>query len=287
MSCQPGIARREAGVTSREWRVRRCCLIAIALIWTMTVCDRRVPPLRVCADPNNLPFSNDRGEGFENKIAELLAADRHARVEYTWWAQRRGFFRNTLSAGTCDVVMGIPTATGVALTTRPYYRSMYVFVSRADRGLRLGSLDDPRLRALRIGVQMIGDDFNNTPPAHALAARGLRENVVGYSVYGDYRQPHPLSRIVDAVADGAIDAAVVWGPEAGYFARHAAVAMTIAGVTPQSDRALPFTFDISMGVRKRDVTLRDELNEFLVRRRAEIDGILAAFGVPRADWPRS
>lgn len=285
MSRESRVASPQSRVTSP--RARALSRWLIALLCAFAACGHRVPPLRVCADPNNLPFSNDRGEGFENTIAELLAADRHARVEYTWWAQRRGFVRNTLAAGACDVVMGMPTGTDLVLTTRPYYRSTYVFVSRADRGLKLGSLDDPRLRQLRIGVQMIGDDFANTPPAHALAARGLVQNVIGYSVYGDYSQPHPLSRIVDAVADGAIDAAVVWGPEAGYFARHAAVAMTIAPVTPQVDRALPFAFDISMGVRKGDVRLRDELNDFLDRRIVDIDRILSAFGVPRAEAPRS
>jgi mxaJ protein len=266
---------------------RRVIVIAVAAFCAFVACGHRAPVLRVCADPNNLPFSNDRGDGFENRIADLLATDRHARLEYTWWAQRRGFIRNTLAAGACDVVVGMPTGTAAVLTTRAYYRSTYVFVSRADRGLRLGSLDDPGLQRLRIGVQLIGDDFANTPPAHALAARGLRENIVGFPVYGDYSRPHPLSPIVDAVADGAIDTAVVWGPEAGYFARHAAVAMTIAPVTPQSDRALPFTFDISMAVRKRDLQLRDELNGFLTRRSADIDRILSAFGVPRADAPRS
>jgi mxaJ protein len=272
---------------SRESRIARRLVMAVLVLCACGACNRGAPPLRVCADPNNLPFSNDRGEGFENRIAELLATDRHARLEYTWWAQRRGFVRNTLSAGVCDVVIGIPTGTDMVLTTRRYYRSTYVFVSRADRGLTLGSFDDPRLRRLRVGVQMIGDDFANTPPAHALAVRGLRQNVVGYPVYGDYSQPHPLSRIVDAVAAGAIDTAVVWGPEAGYFASHEAVAMTIAPVAPQADRALPFAFDISMGVRKRDVALGDALNDFLVRRSAEIDRILSAFGVPRAEGPRS
>ncbi|PYR93930.1 MAG: quinoprotein dehydrogenase-associated putative ABC transporter substrate-binding protein [Acidobacteria bacterium] len=262
-------------------------VVAIAVLCAFAACVRRVPPLRVCADPNNLPFSNDRGEGFENRIAELLAADRHARVEYTWWAQRRGFVRNTLSAGACDLMIGVPSGADIALTTRPYYRSTYVFVSRADRGLALGSFDDSRLRRLRIGVQMIGDDFANTPPAHALAARGMVQNIVGYSVYGDYSQPHPLSGIIDAVAHGAIDAAVVWGPEAGYFARDAPVPMTIAPVTPPMDRTLPFAFDISMGVRKRDIRLRDELNDFLDRRGGEIDSILSAFGIPRVEAPRS
>src|SRR5690349_16835567 len=114
--------------------------------------------LRVCADPNNLPLSNQRGEGFENKLAELLAQDLGERVEYTWWAQRRGFFRNTLKAGMCDLVIGVPAGFEMASTTRPYYRSTYVFVSRKDRHLNIASLDDPALRKLKIGVQMIGDD---------------------------------------------------------------------------------------------------------------------------------
>src|SRR5829696_4599439 len=138
--------------------------------------------LRVCADPNNLPFSNEAREGFENKVVDLIAEDLGATVAYTWWAQRRGFVRNTLKAGLCDVVMGVPTSFDLALTTRPYYRSTYVFVSRAEGGRRIESFDDPALRRLRIGVQMIGDDYSNAPPAHALAQRHIVSNVVGYMV---------------------------------------------------------------------------------------------------------
>lgn len=131
--------------------------------------------LRVCADPNNLPFSNDRLEGFENKIAELLAREMNTQVQYTWWAQRRGFFRNTLRAGECDLVIGVPSSFELALTTSPYYRSTYVFVYRKDRRLKVHSFDDPVLHRIKIGVQMIGHDFVNTPPAHALTtARSSR-----------------------------------------------------------------------------------------------------------------
>ena len=137
--------------------------------------------LRVCADPNNLPFSNRRLEGFENRLAEMVARDLHATVQYTWWPQHRGFIRNTLKAGTCDVLMGLPSSVELAWTTRPYYRSTYVFVSRRDRGLAVRSFDDPALRRLRIGVQMIGDDGTNSPPAHALANLGIANNVPGYS----------------------------------------------------------------------------------------------------------
>jgi mxaJ protein len=242
------------------------------------------PVVRVCADPNNLPFSNRAGAGFENRIAELLAADRHATLAYTWWAQRRGFLRNTLTAGTCDIVIGVPSRFELARTTRPYYRSSYVFVSRRDRSLGLDSFDDPRLRQLRIGVQMIGDDFNNSPPAHALTNRGMIRNVVGYPVYGDYARPSPLSDIIGAVDRGEVDTAVVWGPAAGYFARGSSTALTVNAVSPQRDSpSLPFVFDISMGVRRGDVALRDELDDFLMRRRADVDAILDSYGVPRVE----
>jgi mxaJ protein len=240
--------------------------------------------LRVCADPNNLPFSNQHGEGFENKIAELLAQDLGERVEYTWWAQRRGFFRNTLRAGTCDIVIGVPSAFEMALTTKPYYRSTYVFLTRKDRHLNLTSLDDPSLKKLKIGVQIIGDDFSNAPPAHALSRRNIVGNVKGFTVYGDYSQPNPPARIVDAVAKGDVDVAIVWGPLAGYFAKQSRVPLTVVPVSPQIDQPfLPFVFDISMGVRRDDQELRDQIEQVLERRRDEVDRILQEYAVPRVD----
>ena len=240
--------------------------------------------LRVCADPNNLPFSNQQGEGFENKIAELIAHDLGERVEYTWWAQRRGFFRNTLRAGTCDIVIGVPAAFEMALTTRPYYRSTYVFLTRKDRHLNLTSLDDPSLKKLKIGVQIIGDDFSNAPPAHALGRRNIVGNVKGYTVYGDYSQPNPPARIVDAVAKGDVDVAIVWGPLAGFFAKQSHVPLEVVPVSPQIDQPfLPFVFDISMGVRREDQDLKDQIEEVLERRRDEVDRILREYAVPRVD----
>jgi len=242
--------------------------------------------LRVCADPNNLPFSNSRGEGFENRIAELVAADFGAQLEYTWWAQRRGFIRNTLRAGACDVVMGIPNAFELALPTRPYYRSTYVFVHRADRGIDIRSLDDPALRRLRIGVPIIGDDYANAPPAHALARRGIVQNVVGFTVYGDYSRPNPPARIIAAVTRGEIDVAIAWGPLAGYFARRQQAPLKIVPVSPEIDSlSVPFVFDISMGVRPDNPALRMELERVLDRRRAHIRRILEDYGVPLVAGP--
>src|ERR1043166_7174348 len=146
-------------------------------------------PLRVCADPNNMPFSNRNGQGFENRIAALVAHDLKRPLAYFWSPQRRGFIRNTLNAGNCDVVVGIPAAFGPLLSTRAYYRSSYVFVSRRDRHLRIRSFDDRRLRSLTIGVQITGDDYDNPPAAQALASRHMVENVRGYTVYGDYSKP--------------------------------------------------------------------------------------------------
>ncbi|HYC58728.1 MAG TPA: substrate-binding domain-containing protein [Thermoanaerobaculia bacterium] len=240
--------------------------------------------MRVCSDPNNLPFSNQREEGFENKLARLIARDLGAKVTYYWWAQRRGFVRNTLGAEKCDVIMGVPSSFELALTTRPYYRSGYVFVTRRDRRLDINSLDDPRLRRLKVGVQIIGDDYASSPPAHALANRGITENIVGYSVYGDYSKDSPPRRIVDAVAKREVDLSAVWGPTAGYFARKSSVPLVLTRFTPEIDLPfLPFVFDISMAVRRGDTALRDRLDRIIMRRRAEIDAILREYGVPRMD----
>jgi mxaJ protein len=241
--------------------------------------------IRVCADPNNLPFSNEKQEGFENRLAALLAADLGVRPQYTWRAQRRGFVRSTLEAGLCDVVMGLPRGHEHTLTTRPYYRSTYVFVARRDRQLRLQSLDDPRLRDFRLGVQLVGDDFANSPPAHALSARGLTRNIVGYSVLGDYARPNPPARIVEAVARGDIDAALVWGPLAGFFAKRSDIPLELRNVIPDADAGLPFAFDISMAVRRDDAARLGGLDDFIVRRRQDIDAILLAFGVPQVEAP--
>jgi mxaJ protein len=245
---------------------------------------RVAPALRVCADPNNLPFSNRAQEGFENKIAELIGAELGRPVEYTWWAQRRGFVRNTLNAGVCDLVVGVSAGVDMLATTKPYYSSTYVFVSRRDRHVNVRSFDDDELRRLRIGVQLIGDDGANTPPAHALARRGIIRNVVGYMVYGDYRRPNPSSDIMAAVEHGAVDVAVVWGPLAGYFAKRSRVPLEITPVAPRIDRpSLPFVFDIAMGVRRRDTTFKREIDRIIERRRPTIDSILAVYGVPRAE----
>jgi len=258
--------------------------LAIALALLLAGCAPKQQVLRVCADPNNLPFSNARGEGFENKLIDLVAKDLGAKVQYTWWAQRRGYVRNTLKDKRCDLWPGVATQVEMLATTRPYYRSSYVFVTRADRNLDIASYDDPRLKRLTIGVQMIGDDASNTPPTHALARRGVIGNVRGYMLYGDYSKPNPPAAIVEAVDRGDIDVAVVWGPLAGYFAKQAAHPLKLTLVQPWLDGPQwPMVFDISMGVRRDDVKLRETLDALLERRSAEIDRLLTAYGVPRTN----
>ncbi|MGZ5006711.1 MAG: substrate-binding domain-containing protein [Methylobacter sp.] len=237
--------------------------------------------LRVCADPNNLPFSNQAGQGFENRLAELLARSLGRKVEYTWHAQRRGFLRETLNAGLCDVVMGLPSQDDKALTTQPYYRSSYVLVYRADRHYRIRSLDDSKLRHLRIGVHLIGD--NSPPPALALARRGIIDNVVGYSIYGDYTEPNPPLQLVKGVAQGDIDAAVVWGPMAGYFAKDGPVPLTIVPLAGNKQDKLPFDFSVSLAVRKGDEELKTRLNAALDSNRDAIRLLLDDYHVPRMD----
>jgi mxaJ protein len=254
---------------------------ALLLLACLSCGSRPARELRVCSDPNNLPFSNQRQEGFENRIAGLIGKELGATVRYTWWPQRRGFIRNTLAAHKCDLVMGITTGAERVLTTRPYYRSSYMFVYRKDRQLNIRSLDDPALRTLRIGVQLIGDDYANTPPVHALSRRGIVGNLVGYSVFGDYSQQNPPARVIDAVVARDVDLAIAWGPLAGYFAKRASIPLVVVPVSPAFDPPmLRFTFDISLAVRPEDQSFKHELEAVLDRKQPAIDRILAEYGVP-------
>ncbi|MBB4366131.1 mxaJ protein [Bradyrhizobium sp. CIR48] len=242
--------------------------------------------LRVCADPNNLPFSNNTEAGFENKLASMVAEALGRSVSFTWWAQRRGFIRNTLKTEKCDVVIGVPSGYELVETTKPYYRSTYVFVSRQDAHLDLSSLLDPRLHRLVIGVHLVGDEGNNPPPAQALGELGIVDNVRGYSIYGDYRQANPPARLIEAVARGEIDVAAAWGPLAGYFSGHSRVPLTVTPIQ-DGERFAPqqFEFAISMGVRKGDRALRDQLNAYIDEHRSEIAALLRSYGVPMVDVP--
>jgi quinoprotein dehydrogenase-associated probable ABC transporter substrate-binding protein len=228
-----------------------------------------------------MPFSNARAQGFENQIALLAARDLGRTLRYFWAPQRRGFIRTTLKAGNCDVVMNAPSAFGLVESTRPYYTSTYVFVSRDGRRPQIASFDDERLKAMRIGIQIVGEDYGNPPPAHALASRHMAENVRGFTVYGDYANDAPERAILDAVVSGDVDVAVVWGPLAGYFAKRSRVPLELAAVMPAVDRSgTSFTFDMAMGVKPGAVALRAQLDDFIERRRGELQSILRRYGVP-------
>ena len=259
-------------------------LLALSVLCASSAAADEKGQFRVCADPENLPFTNRRLQGFENKIADLITKELGASPTYTWWGQRRGFIRNTLKAtlreARCDVVMGVPKGYDLVLWTKPYYRSSYVFVYPTDKGFRIQSLDDPVLRQLKIGVHLLGDDYTNPPPVHELGRRGVVDNVIGYSTF--YSEENPPSRIIEAVTAGEIDVAIVWGPVAGYFAKKQPVPLELVPV-PSGEGDLPFAFDISMGVRRGEEALKVQLEAVLDRKQAEIRKILEDYGVPLID----
>ncbi|MGH9564213.1 MAG: quinoprotein dehydrogenase-associated putative ABC transporter substrate-binding protein [Terracidiphilus sp.] len=254
--------------------------IAALLVAAAACCAAE--PLRVCSDPNNLPYSNEQRQGFENKIAELIGQDLGREVVYTWYPQRSKFFKATLNSGVCDVVIGVPAGFEEASSTQPYYRSTYVFVSRADRKLQISSLDDPRLRTLKIGVHVLGDEKDALPPVQALINRGIVTNLVGVSIFGHLEETDPAADVLRAVENGTVDLAIAWGPLAGYFARTSRVPLEVTPIPGDAENpGLPLHFDIGMGVRASDTALKATLDRELVRRQAEIQEILREYGVPQ------
>lgn len=241
----------------------------------------QISALRICADPDNPPYSQEHGAarpGFEVRIAQLLAAQMRVPLEVHWQPLLRGFVRKSINAHACDALMGVPAGYGPTLTTRPYYRSSYVFVTRRDDRAPLAGFDDPRLRALRIGVPLIGDDLLASPPGVALTRRGAIAHVVGFTLLGGERPEG--ERIVQAVAHGDLDAALAWGPQVGWFAARAQPAVALRAAERPADVKEPFDFAIAIGVRKHDTALRDALQAALDAQHEAIDGVLRDYGVP-------
>ncbi|MDX2192090.1 MAG: quinoprotein dehydrogenase-associated putative ABC transporter substrate-binding protein [Gemmatimonadales bacterium] len=240
--------------------------------------SRSQDALRVCADPDNLPFSNQAGEGFENRIAELIAKAWDRRVEYAWWPVRRGFFTRAMGQGYCDIAITAPSGMDMAATTKPFFRTGYAVVTRAD-GPDIRALDDERLKTLKIGVHLLNSDAENTPPAMALSAHGVVGNLVGFGTFYSEGGDRPED-IVKAVVDRRIDVAIVWAPLAGYFAKQLGAPVRIVPLPDDAKSGLPFSFDIGMATRRRDRALRDSLQAVIDAQGDAIRSILREFAVP-------
>ncbi len=231
--------------------------------------------LRVCADPHNLPLSNEQGEGYENKIAELIARKLNEPTSYTYFPQVIGFVKNTLNALRCDVIMGVALGDGQVQTTNAYYRTTYALMFRPGTGLDgVVSLSDPRLKDRHIGI------IAGTPPATVLVQNGLMALAKPYPLMVDTRIDTPSRTMADDVAAGRIDAGVLWGPMAGYFGQREEPRLTVVPLLKETER---MDFRIAMGVRRSDQDWKRKLNGIVAESSAEIDGILTAYGVPLLD----
>jgi len=239
--------------------------------------------LRVCAEPDSLPYSSKQEEGFENRIAKIVAQDIGAKLLYVWLPQPHARARDLfIQEGRCDLIMGIPDGHTGFLTSLAYYRTSYIFIYREGEPYEINSFDDPDLANLRIGVQLSGGSMS--PTSYALAKRGLIENQLSFTP--NFKEPDPLAGIIKAVTNKKVDVAVAWGPVAGYFARKQPVALTLVPVSPQIEAPfVPMVASIAMGVRIGDEALRDELNMALARRWDDIQMVLKEFGVPLEPMP--
>jgi quinoprotein dehydrogenase-associated probable ABC transporter substrate-binding protein len=242
--------------------------------------------LRVCADADNLPFSNQKGEGYENKIASLIAQEWNSKLEYVWWPIRRGYYR-MLNGTYCDVVIESPVGLDMAGSTKPYYRSGYMFLSRKGSGLEnVNSLADPRLKKLKIGVNLfVSTDGEHSPPEMALSRYGVVGNLTGYSTaYDETTRPED---IINGVAKKDVDLAIVWGPMAGYFVKRSSVPLVLTPIAVETDTAtgFPMQYNIGMAVRRKDREFRDSLQKVIERKSPQIQALLKEYGVPLLPMP--
>jgi quinoprotein dehydrogenase-associated probable ABC transporter substrate-binding protein len=233
--------------------------------------------LRVCADPRDLPFSNEAGEGFENKIAELLAQKLGKTLAYEFYPGATGFVRNTLNAHRCDVIMGMPQGDDIVQGTNPYYRTTYSLVSRQGSGLEnVDTLEDPLLQNKRIGI------VAGTPPATNLAVNGLLGNIKSYPLVVDTRVDAPTSTMMGDLEGDRIDVAILWGPIAGYLAKNAKIPMKVMPLVKETS-GQRMIYRIGMGVRHSDQEWKRLLNKLIAENQAEITHILTTYGVPLLD----
>ena len=235
--------------------------------------------IRVCADPDNMPSSNDKGEGYENKIAELIARELKSKLTYVWYPTRRGYFR-IINGMYCDMAVEAPAGLDIAGVTKPYFRSGYVFVTRQGSGLEdISSLADARLKRLKIGVNTYTSDGENSPPAMALSHHGVVGNLTGYNTFfSDMIRPDD---IIKGVANKDVDIAIAWGPLAGYFAKRSPVPLVLKPLPAMDSLSdMPLQYNMGIAVRRRDKEFRDSLQAVLERRAPEIQAILEQYNVP-------
>lgn len=234
--------------------------------------------LRVCADPGNLPFSNDKGEGFENKLAELLAERLGRELSYTWFTENTGYVPNTIGKDACDIVMGYAQGTGLIEDTNPYYYASYVLITRAgdDRLKDIASLSDPRLKSKRIGL------VARTPPASILAMHGLIANAKPFDFRSGESQSLVAQEMIAEIGSGELDAGILWGPVGGYYAARSGVPLVVVPLIKES--AGPTTvYGITLGVRPNDPSFKHQVNKVLADNRDEIEALLQAYDVPVLD----
>jgi quinoprotein dehydrogenase-associated probable ABC transporter substrate-binding protein len=233
--------------------------------------------LRVCADPRNMPFSNEKGEGFENKLAELLAAKLQKRLDYVYFPQATGFVRMTLGAHRCDVIMGFPQGDDLVQGTNPYYRTSYALVAKPGAGLDdVATLDDPRLKGKHIGI------VAGTPPATNMVVNGLMANAKPYPLVIDTRVDSSAAAMIKDLLAGDIDAAILWGPMAGFYARNAEPPLHVTPLVKET--AGPrLVYRIGMGVRSADQNWKRMLNRLIQENQPAINKIMLDFGVPLLD----
>lgn len=237
--------------------------------------------LRVCADPNNLPFSNKAEEGFENRIIELLANQLGKEIRYTWFPQSTGFVRNTLRVRQCDLISGITTTSEKVQNTNPYYHSAYTIVHRKDLVPPIVSMTDERLKSLRIGI------VAGTPPADVLAANSLLSNIKPYHLVADTRRNAPAQDAINDVASGETDVAFVWGPIAGYFSQQQDVELVVTPLLLE-DARVRMNYRVSMAVRFNETDWKRTVNAALAEIQPQINDIMTEYGVPllndRGEW---
>jgi quinoprotein dehydrogenase-associated probable ABC transporter substrate-binding protein len=252
-------------------------LLAALLLVLACLPASATPPLRICADPDNLPFSNRARAGFDDRIISLVARDIHRAPVFLWARSRRGFLREQFNRNACDVLLGVPTGVRGVAVTDPYYTSSYAFVTPARKRLQIDSFSDERLNEQRIGLQILEEDLS--PPSLPLIRYGHAAQLVGFKSFGKAE-----GDVVKAVADGRVGIAIVWGPVAGYFARRSRMPLAVTPVSRgYTFSSIPFTYSIGFGVHKQDSLLLQQLDDSIHRLQPDINRILGAFAVPTVE----